>query len=274
MSTAERASCLIFFQLLIAATAFALCYLISSHSTAVGAWSLQRCCCKSQHCSSVLRSRGHDKCHHDMVRQWGNEGSEWYGKGLREQIHKSVTQQWAAGLWLMYGWHLMGSSTLSQRQGGQEQSQRAFQWDTDDSFGVRHVWRSMKSNWSRWAGGKGQLVGVFWLAAPGLAGNQMLAWKLQQQLSEGKLWWPAYSLERTSRKIVFERGTRKFNLFEHDLNVTPICCVSACRSLKKSQLYFGRIDASHVVIHHVVHETLTTTRNCELTLSFHHIRSS
>lgn len=151
---------------------------------------------------------------------------------------------------------------------------RHFSDPTDDSFRVRHVWRSMKSNWSRWAGGKSQLVGVFWLAAPGLASNQTIAWKSQQQLSEGKLWWPAYSLERTSRKIVFERGTRKFNLFEHDLNVTPICCVSACRSLKKSQSYLGRIDASHVVIHHVVHETLTTTRNSELTLSFHHIWSS
>lgn len=58
---------------------------------------------------------------------------------------------------------------------------------------------------------------------------------------------------------MFERGTRK--LTEHDLNVTPIfLCVSVHRSLKKSQLYFRRIGASHVVIHHVVHETLTVTQ--------------
>lgn len=70
------------------------------------------------------------------------------------------------------------------------------------------------------------------------------------------------------------KEAEEVNLFEDDLNVTPVCCISVRFSLKKSQLCLRRIEASHVVSHYVVHETLTATRNCELTLSFHRIWSS
>lgn len=50
------------------------------------------------------------------------------------------------------------------------------------------------------------------------------------------------------------------NLSKRDLNVTPVFCVSVHLSLKKSQLYFRRMTASHVVIHRVVYDTQTLTQ--------------
>lgn len=65
---------------------------------------------------------------------------------------------------------------------------------------------------------------------------------------------------RTSRKIMFERGTRELIYLSMTWMLPPFFCVSVHGSLKKGQLRFRRIGASDVVIHHVVHETLTLTQ--------------
>lgn len=72
-------------------------------------------------------------------------------------------------------------------------------------------------------------------------------------------WGDPFAFPREEKEDKVWKRHQELNLSERDLNVTPVFCVSLRHSLKKSQLYFRRIGASHVVIHHVAHETPTLT---------------
>lgn len=135
----------------------------------------------------------------------------------------------------------------------------------------------------REAGGKHRAVtgwggrsnGLFWSSAcpkengikePAFKGLSLSNLELATKCLHGKhscqkaSWGEPFAFPREEKEEdkVWKRH-QEVNLSERDLNVTPIFCVSLRYSLNKSQLYFRRIGASHVVIHHVAHETPTLT---------------